>query len=262
MKKVKILFSIILVSFMYACTTDQRPIHILMAGDSTMADKVLYKTYTDPATGLEQEEDFPERGWGMVLPEYFKDNVVIENYAKNGRSTRTFIEEGIWEKLVSDIQKGDYVIIQFGHNDASEEKKDRYTSPEDYKKNLEKFVEESLAKGGNPILCSPVARRKYQDGKIINTHGVYPDIAAEVAGEKNIPFIDMFKLTADWLNEAGEEESARYFMNLPAGTNKLYPEGLIDNTHFVEAGAEKVAGFFVEEIKRQNINGLTKYLKK
>ena len=253
---------IFLLLLLASFTSKNRPVHIFMAGDSTMANKVLYKYVTDLETGEQVPVAFPERGWGMLLSELFTDEVVIDNYAKNGRSTRTFIEEGLWNDLESNIQKGDYVIIQFGHNDASESKKDRYTPPADYKKNLVKFIDETRKKGGTPIICTPVARRKFENGKIVNTHGVYVDLVKEVAKEKKVLLIDLFTYTSEWLNKEGEDNSARFFMNLPAGTNKIYPDGLTDNTHFVEAGALTVAGFFNEEIEKQNITGLTQFLKK
>lgn len=239
-----------------------RPVHVFMAGDSTMADKVLYKSVDNPITNEQTSVAFPERGWGMMLPEFFTNDVLIENYAKNGRSTRTFIEEGLWDKIESNLHKGDYVIIQFGHNDSSEAKADRYTPPAEYKKNLVKFIDETRAKGANPILCTSVARRKYENGKIVNTHGVYLDLVKETGKEKNVPVIDMFAYTSEWLNEVGEENSSRFFMNIPAGTNAIYPAGLTDNTHYVEEGARMAAGFFVKDIEKQNVKALTQFLKK
>ncbi|GHT62379.1 hypothetical protein AGMMS50239_15520 [Bacteroidia bacterium] len=234
-----------------------------MAGDSTMANKPLYKPVKDPKTGETSPEAFPERGWGMLLPEFFLDDAIVENYARNGRSTRTFIQEGLWSKIVADMQKGDYVIIQFGHNDASVEKEDRYTPPEDYRKNLVKFIDEARAKGGIPILCTPVVRRKFdKEGKIVDSHGVYPDIVRQVAREKQTLFVDMHELTRDWMNQAGEETSKSFHMHIAPGVNRNFPDGLTDNTHYVEAGARKAASFFVEDIERQNIKGLTSLLKK
>lgn len=96
-----------------------RPVHIFMAGDSTMADKPFYKNVTDSFTGEITQEVFLERGWGMMLPEFFTDNVIVKNFAKNGRSSSTFISEGLWSQLIQEVQKGDYVVIQFGHNDAA-----------------------------------------------------------------------------------------------------------------------------------------------
>lgn len=263
MKTAKFTFSILLVIGFLSFTTDSnRPLHIFMAGDSTMANKVLYKSVVNSITGEKEPESSPERGWGMLLSEFFTDDVVIENYAKNGRSSKSFISEGLWDKIKSNIRKGDYVIIQFGHNDSSKDKGERYSPPAEYKKNLIKFVDETRAKGGNPILCTSVARRKYENGKIVNTHGEYPDLVKEVGVEKNVPVVDMFEYTSNWLNEIGEEKSARFFMNIPAGVNRIYPNGLTDNTHFVEEGAYKTAEFFIQDIEKKNIKELSRYFKK
>jgi beta-xylosidase/lysophospholipase L1-like esterase len=254
---------LILFSLVAFTTEEKRSVHIFMAGDSTMANKPFYKPVKDPKTGEISPEVFPERGWGMLLPEFFSDKAIVENYARNGRSTRTFIQEGLWDKIVADMQKGDYVIIQFGHNDASEEKKDRYTSPEDYRKNLIKFIDEARAKGGIPILCTPVVRRKFdQEGKIVDSHGVYPDIVRQTAKEKKTLFVDMYELTCKWMNQAGEENSKSFHMHIAPGVNRNFPDGLTDNTHYVEAGARKAASLFVEDIEWQNIKGLTNLLKK
>jgi len=245
---------------MLLCSGKNRPIHVFMAGDSTMANKVLTKSGTDSITGQKWEEAFLERGWGMLLPECFNDKVVFENLAQNGRSTRTFIEQGWWDKIITNVQKGDYVIIQFGHNDGAKDKPDRYTTPEDYRKNLIRFVDEVKAKGGKPIICTSIMRRKFDnEGKLVDTHGVYPVISREVAAEKKIPLIDMQKLTTDWLEKVGSDISKQYFHKIPAdGSSKLYPKGLDDNTHLNEKGARIVAGFFVREVKRLKLKPLSK----
>ena len=241
----------------FVCSAMTRPIHIFMAGDSTMAQKPLFKTVTDTVTGQKYDEAFLERGWGMLLPEFFNEKVVIDNLAQNGRSTRTFIEQGWWEKIISNVQNGDYVIIQFGHNDGSQNKPDRYTSPDDYRANLLRFVHEVKAKGGNPIICTSIMRRKFDKDKLVDTHGVYPVISREVATAEQIPLIDLQKLTTDWLTSEGAEKSKQYFHKIPAdGSSKLYPKGLDDNTHLNEKGARIVAGFFVNEVKRLNIKPL------
>jgi lysophospholipase L1-like esterase len=262
MKKLLALLLLVFCLFSFM-TSRQRPVHIFMAGDSTMANKDLSRPVTDSLTGETFQEYFPERGWGMLLPEFFSDQVVIDNYAKNGRSTRSFIEEGLWDKLIANVQKGDYVIIQFGHNDQSIEKKERYASPENYRKNLIRFVDEVKAKGGIAILATPVVRRKFDEtGEISDLHGAYPGIVREVAKEKQVTLVDMTKLTRDWLNETGDEASKKFFMHIPAGTNRNFPTGLTDNTHYVEAGARHAAALFVAEIEKQKIDGLTVFLKK
>ncbi len=243
-------------------SANNRPVHIFMAGDSTMADKPYYKNVTDSTTGNISSEKFLERGWGMMLPEFFTNRVIVRNFAQNGRSTRRFIEEGWWDKLIREVQKGDYVVIQFAHNDGAKDKPDRYTTPEDYRKNLIRFIDEVKAKGANPIICTSVMRRKFDKaGKLIDTHGEYPAISRQIAKDKNVPLIDMQQQTTAWLEAEGIEKSKLYFHKYPAGVSKLYPKGLDDNTHFNENGARIAAGFFVDGLKEQKINTLTKELK-
>ena len=162
---------LILMIILFSATAfaQHTPITIFLAGDSTMATK--------------QPEKRPETGWGEMLGQHFKNGTVrIENRAMNGRSTKTFISEGRWQEIIDDLKKGDFVFVQFGHNDESKDKGERYTPPEDYKKNLVRFVEEVRAKGGNPVLLTPVMRRRFdQDGKFYDTHGEYPGIVRVVA---------------------------------------------------------------------------------
>ncbi len=260
--KFKPLYLILIATLCVFISAKNRPVHIFMAGDSTMADKPFYKNVTDSFTGDISQEIWRERGWGMLLPEFFTENVVVRNIAQNGRSTRRFIEEGWWDKLISQVQKGDYVVIQFAHNDGAVDKPDRYTTPEDYRKNLIRFIDETRAKGGNPIICTAVMRRKFDAaGKIVDTHGVYPVISREVAKDKKVPLIDMQKQTTEWLEKEGVAKSKMYFHKLPAGESKLFPKGLDDNTHFNEKGARIAAGFFVQGLKEQKITALTNELK-
>jgi beta-xylosidase/lysophospholipase L1-like esterase len=257
------LFCLIVCCLLSFTASEKRPVHIFMAGDSTMADKPLYKQVKDSVTGKIFTETFPERGWGMILSEFLSNGAVVKNYARNGRSSRSFIREGLWDSIISNVQKGDYVIIQFGHNDASPEKKDRYTPPEDYRKNLIRFVAETRAKGGIPVLCTPVVRRKFgKDGKIVDSHGIYPKLVSEVAKDENTLFVDMHELTRKWMNQTGDEASKSFYMHIPAGINRNFPNGLTDNTHYVEAGAYKAASLFVEDLERQNVQGLVSLLKK
>lgn len=246
-----------LLAFFVLCLTlssfNNTPIRINLAGDSTMADKPLTKEGTDALSGEAFVEDFLERGWGQLLKENVKDNVLVNNYAKNGRSTRTFIEEGLWDKLIENTHKGDFVIIQFGHNDGAEHKLDRYTNPTQFRLNFTAFIAEVRAKGANPILCTPVARRKFDEkGNLVATHGEYPDIIRSVAKEENVPLIDMEEATSKWLQDEGVENSKKYFHKFEPGVSKLYPDGLDDNTHFNEMGARVVANLFIDEIKKQN----------
>lgn len=248
---------------LFLVSANRQPVQIFMAGDSTMAEKPLTKSVTDTVKGETYEETFLERGWGMLLPEYLSDHAVVRNYAQNGRSTRTFIEQGWWEKIITQVKPGDVVIIQFGHNDCAKDRPDKYTTPEDYKANLIRFVDEVRAKKGTPILCTSIARRKFdKEGKIVDTHGVYPPIAREVAQLKKVALVDMQQQTTDWLEKEGVENTVQYFHKIPAdGSSKLFPKGLDDNTHLNEKGARIVAGFFANDIKRQRVRPLCKLLK-
>ena len=240
----RLMLSILMtVLFMTAATATQNTVRIFMAGDSTMSDK--------------DEFNFPETGWGMVLPSFFNDNVVIENHARNGRSTRTFIEEKRWESMMAKVGAGDFVFIQFGHNDQSQDKPDRYTSPEDYRANLIRFVNDVRQKDANPVLFTPVMRRKFdRAGNFVDQHGVYPDIVREVAQELNVPLIDMHRSSEKLITDLGVEGSIALFMHLMPGESQRYPEGRIDNTHFRREGAVEMAKLAIEGLKKLNIREL------
>ena len=144
MKKLSI---VLLVLTALAFQLPPRQVRIFMIGDSTMADKPL--------------ADNPERGWGQLFPQYFTSDAIIKNYAVNGRSTKSFIKEGRWDTVLKYLQKDDWVFIQFGHNDQKIDDTNRYAAPQTaYHDNLVRFVKETRAKGANPILVTPVMRRK------------------------------------------------------------------------------------------------------
>ncbi len=220
---------------------------LFLAGDSTMANKPL---------------DLPERGWGMALGAFFVDGVTVQNHAVNGRSTKSFIDEGRWAKLVADLTAGDYVIIQFAHNDEKQEDPKRYTDPAtSFRDNLRRFIVEARAKGATPILATPVCRRKFDTaGKLTPTHGAYPEAVRAVAKETGVALLDLETATAKWLQAAGDEPSRRFFMWLAPGTHPKIPEGRKDDTHFVESGARAVAELAVAQIRGQKLP-LARWLK-
>ena len=217
----------------------QKSITLYLIGDSTMANKAV--------------SAFPETGWGMPFATMFDSTVVVDNRAKNGRSTRTFISENLWQPVADALKPGDYVFIQFGHNDESKEKTDRYTSPEDYKKNLLKFISETRAKKARPVLLTPVTRRRFQDGRIQETHTEYSQLVREVASEQQVPFIDLDRLSRDLLQELGEEQSKLLFLHLDPGEHPNYPDGKADNTHFNELGARKMAQIVLQEVRNLDL---------
>lgn len=196
--------------------------------------------------------DLPERGWGMGLAEFAQDPATVHNHALNGRSTKSFIDEGRWDALIKEVAAGDYVIIQFGHNDEKSEDPQRYTdAATTFRDNLRRFVKEARAKGATPVLATPVCRRKFdRTGKLTDTHGAYPEAVRAVAVEEKVPLLELERATAKWLQDAGDEPSKKFFMWIAPGTHPKIPEGKQDDTHFVEAGAIEVAKLAVQEMRR------------
>jgi lysophospholipase L1-like esterase len=215
-----------------------KKITIWMIGDSTMAVK-------DPKT-------YPETGWGMPFVYFFDSTVTVDNRAKNGRSTKTFISENLWSPVEASLQPGDYVIIQFGHNDEVKEKKS-YSTPEEFKSNLTKYIRETRAKGAHPLLLTPVARRKFENGKVVGTHDEYSNLVREVAAAEKADFIDMDKKSQELLQQYGEENSKLLFNQLLPGEHPNYPAGKTDNTHFNELGARVMAQLVLAEMKKMGL---------
>jgi lysophospholipase L1-like esterase len=239
-----------IIIFALQIVINAQQITVYLAGDSTMAQKTADRR--------------PETGWGEKLQQFFDEaKVKIDNQAQNGRSTKSFIDEGRWQKIVDALKKGDYVFIEFGHNDEKADKPAVYAAAKtDYRNNLIKFVTEVRAKKALPILLTPVMRRKFADTGIFqDTHGEYPDAVRKVAQELKVPLIDMHKKTEILLVKYGAEESKKLFLQLKEGENPNYPKGVEDNTHFNSRGAEEVAKLAVEEIRNQKLK-LKKYLKK
>jgi len=244
-RSINILFLLLLLS---GVASGKEPVTVYLAGDSTMAQKLPDKR--------------PETGWGEALQKFFAtDKVRIENLAQNGRSTKSFIAEGRWQVIVDQLKKGDYVFIQFAHNDESKDKGDRYTPPADFRRNLIKFVSEVREKKAIPVLLTPVMRRRFDKGNnFFDTHGEYPDIIRGVAAEHHVALIDMHRKSEQVIKQYGVEESKKLFLQLKPGEHPNYPQGVEDNTHFSPLGASIMASLAVGGIREQKL-GLAKYLK-
>lgn len=240
-------FFLLMGIFMLSLTlAQQQKVKVYMVGDSTMANKAANK--------------FPETGWGQVFSEYFNNNVTISNHAQNGRSTKSFINEKRWQAVLDSLKKGDYVFIEFGHNDEKVEKPAVGTSLDEFRTNLIKYVTEARAKKAIPVLLTPVERRSFKDGQLTDSHGKYPDVVRAVAKEFNVPFIDMQLKSRAALTTAGEGPSAKLFLQGDSGVLANYPKGVKDNTHFNRDGAKTMAGLAAQGIKELNLP-LAKYLK-
>ncbi|MBQ8219654.1 MAG: pectin esterase [Bacteroidaceae bacterium] len=234
----------------------EKKITVFMIGDSTMANKSI--------TGGK-----PERGWGHVLGGFFTEDIIVDNHAVNGRSSKSFIDEGRWDKVLSRIKPGDYVVIQFGHNDEKPNP-DRHTDPgTTFDANLSRFVNEARERGANPILMNAIVRRnfiapkdptvsedarpdaskskeKVEGDTLYDTHGTYLDSPRNVAKKLNVPFVDANKITHELVQGLGREESKKLFMWVEPNTVPAVPKGSVDNTHLNVYGARVVAGLLVD----------------
>jgi lysophospholipase L1-like esterase len=227
----------------------KKKITVYTIGDSTMANKDTVGN--------------PERGWAMALPLFFDSaEVVTENHAVNGRSTKSFIDEGRWDVILKTLKKGDYVFIQFGHNDEKQEQPSLYAAPYGaYTGNLTRCVRETQAKGAFPVLMTSIVRRHFDgNGRLKHTHGDYPDAVRKLASKLKIPVIDMEAKSRQLIQDLGDSASMKLFMNLDAGLYPKFPQGKKDDTHLQWNGAKIIAALAVEGIKEQKLP-LAKYLK-
>ena len=216
---------------------EKKKITIWMCGDSTMS--------------IKEKKAYPETGWGMPFVYFWDSTVTIENLAKNGRSTSSFRNEGLWQIVLDKAAEGDYVFIQFGHNDEVATKK-TYTTEVEFKNNLKQYVTEARGKKAIPVLLTPMARRKFDaNGKIEGTHDVYSQIVRDVAKEEKVVLFDMDKITQQLYQQFGVENSKFLFMQLKPGEHPNYPDGRDDNTHFNELGARLIAQLVLTEIRSQ-----------
>lgn len=257
-------FSVILCSMLtlVLMTASTKITTIFVIGDSTAAEK------SNPAKT-------PERGWGMVLQGCFDDKIIVDNHAVNGRSSKSFIDEGRWQKVLDKIKPGDYVFIQFGHNDEKP-KPDRHTDPgTTFDANLKKYVMETREKGGIPVLFNAVVRRCYYieslkndddeklrntvfDGEekinsdtLIDTHGAYVVAPRNVAKALDVPFVDATKITHDIETSLGIIESRKLHMWYKPGEVASIPQGRKDNTHYNIYGAHIIANALADAVGEQ-----------
>lgn len=256
--------------FVFSAFTTDRTVTIFMIGDSTMANKSL--------NGGNRE-----RGWGHVLGGFFSEEVHVDNHAVNGRSSKSFIDEGRWAVVLDKIKPGDYVFIQFGHNDEKADSA-RHTEPgTTFDDNLRRFVKETREKGGIPVLFNSIVRRSFghnehavaeddmrkdmskdtmaEEGNVlVDTHGKYLDSPRRVAEELEVPFVDMNKITHDLVESLGAEASKKLFMWIPEGVCAACPKGRADNTHLNVYGARTIAGLTVDVIA-EKVPALAPYVR-
>lgn len=249
-------------------------ITIWMAGDSTMANKPT-------------DDEKQERGWGQMLPMMLQGAVKVSNHAVNGQSTKSFIDSGRWDKMMEGVKKGDYVIIEFGHNDEKIKNPDRYAAPgSTFDANLTKMVKDVKKKGATPILMNSIVRRNFpsekidntgdvsdspkevgpqnvdpkeEGSKLVDTHGDYLLSPRNVANKQKVLFIDLNASTHNLVQYLGPEKSRALYMWIPEGKYKFCPKGKIDNTHLNIFGGTVVARLAADSLAKR-VPGLAKFV--
>lgn len=224
---------------------------LFIAGDSTAAIK-----------GAAEK---PMTGWGEHFQAYFESSIYVDNRAINGRSTKSYLTDGRLTAIERDFQEGDYLFIQFGHNDEKKEDPSRYTDPDnEYRQNLIQYIESARNRGGFPVLLTSVSRRRFTaDGDLDPLAvGHYPAAMRQVAEETQTPLIDIFTASQQLFHTLGEEESKKLFMHLPEKAHPNFPAGIADDTHFSDEGARQIASLVAKSLLQSTaLTTLQQYLK-
>ena len=205
---------------------------LFIAGDSTVTD----------------QNREPWTGWGQMLPVFFDETIAVSNHAESGRTLASFSAQKRYEKILCMMKPGDFVMIQFGHNDM----KEKYEGAGPYKNYsslLRRYIKQAREKGGNPILVTPMHRRYFKNGKIENTLGEYPDATRKVAMEQNVPLVDLHRMSEHLFNSLGNNGSKTAFVHYPANTFKGQPKKLADNSHFNNYGGWLLARCIVKSLE-------------
>jgi lysophospholipase L1-like esterase len=216
----------------FAAPSARRHRTLYIAGDSTAAQK-----YADAA---------PETGWGMALPFFLHKDLPVANHAVNGRSSKSFIDEGLLDVILEAIRPGDFLLIQFGHNDEKSADPLRYTEPwTTYQDYLRQYIDGARARGARPVLATSVERRKFDaDGNAVATHGDYPASMRALAEDEHVALLDIQALSLALWQQLGAEETKKYFN---------WTETEQDNTHFNPPGAIAVARLVAAELLRRRV---------
>jgi lysophospholipase L1-like esterase len=224
---------------------NENAVTVFLAGNSTVVD----------------QDDDPWASWGQMFPRFLKKGIAVANHAESGLSLGSFLSSNRLKKVLSVARPGDYLFIEFGHNDQKEK------GPDDgafksYSERMRYFVNEFRKKGGIPVIVSPANRRSFDDdGKITNSLGDYPDAARKVADELKVPFIDLNGMTKTLYESLGVESSKKLFVIYPENSFPWEPKELNDNTHFNSYGAYQLSKCIIEGIRSNNL-GIKKYLRK
>ena len=231
-------------------------LNLSFCGSAPAVQRIQIEPVTDVTTvflcgnsTVVDQEDEPWASWGQMITRWFGPQVAIANFAESGLSCTTFLAQLRLDKILSQLKNGDYVIVEFGHNDEKE-KKAGDGAWYSYSRNLKIFADRVKAVGGHIIFCTPTARRFFKDGRIENTHGDYPEAMKTVAEREQVPVIDLTRMSTIFYETLGEEGSKKALVHYPANTFPNQEKALADNTHFNPYGAWEIAKMVVMGLKQ------------
>ncbi len=247
--------ALFLLIFVFACSPARKTLYSI--GDSTMAGYDV-----EALSKRNGGDNYPLRGWGMYLGDHFSNRITHRNKAISGISSKNFRSRGHWQKIMNSLRRGDYVLIQFGHNDQKKEDSLRYTDPRsEFGESLAQYIRDIRSKGAHPVLATSIARRAYDEKeRLIDTHAAYTLAVLRLAREENVPLLDLNLQTTRLIEKAGKEGSKSFFLHIAPGVFEKLPKGLEDNTHLNEKGGKAVAELAVTELRATG-SGLKRYLK-
>lgn len=225
-----------------------------LSGGATTKTPTVY-VIGDSTASVYGSDLYPRMGWAQPLQDFFAPAcATVFDKALSGRSSKSFWDEGAWAPIKSDLRAGDYVIIQFGHNDEKSDDATRYTEPfTTYQDYLSKYIDDTLAKGATPILATPINRNQWSGTTVKDSHGDYPVAMRQLAQKRSVSLVDATALTKAYFERIGQAATTKLFMTLSAGEYPNYPSGNTDNTHLQEKGARLIAQMILADLHRQNL---------
>ena len=225
----------------FAGAAEKGPITLHVIGDSTAAPNA--------------PDRYPRMGWAQVLQDWFDPaGVLVSDKAKGGRSSKSFLEEGSWAPIRDALKPGDYVFIQFGHNDSKDDPARRTDPDTTYKQFLKTYVDDTRARGAFPVILTPINRNTWtEDGRLADFLGAYPQAARDAARELRVPLIDLTALTKSRMEALGPDKAKDLFMRLDKGQYPNFPDGAQDNTHLQEKGAREICRMVAADIRAQRL---------
>lgn len=235
-------------------------------GEAPACSKIVIKRVEDVPTiflcgnsTVVDQDNEPWASWGQMIPRFFTDQVCFANYAESGESSNTFIGANRLKKALSQMKAGDYIFVEFGHNDEKQ-KKPGCGAWGHFIYNLKIYIDEARARGAYPVLVTPTQRRNFKNGKLVDTHGEFPAAVKFLAEKTGTPLIDLQQMTTVLYETLGVEDSKKALVHYPAGTWPGQTKDFADNTHFNPYGAYQIAKCVIEGIKKANLP-LTQFLR-